>query len=366
MISSAIIDVGIGLVLVYILMSIIVTQCNAVLVNILNLRAEHLRDGLEKLITDENLRYELLTHPLVNVVQSEMSLGQKPGVGKRLRSISRTALEVLFAPHLTKRSDTTNTSYVDPAVFADVMIDSLVKNPELLSQLKNVQIPQLIDLLKEHIDDANLERTLEALLSTASTVDEAKAKLVTWFNNGMTQLSDVFKGRVQYVSFMVGLLLSVVLNIDTVYMAQTFWNDPSTRQIAVSAAQTVMRDEQQILTQATDETTSDSTTQQLSEGVGRVQQSISDLFDLKLPIGWYNIDPNISTSDLLILADPATDGRNFWLIIPTNQNILNWIGFLIVKIIGWVLTALAVMQGSDFWFNLLRQLTNQKQPSGNG
>ncbi len=74
MISSAIIDVGVGLVLVYILMSIIVTQCNAVLVNILNLRAEHLRDGLEKLITDENLRYELLTHPLINVVQSEMSL----------------------------------------------------------------------------------------------------------------------------------------------------------------------------------------------------------------------------------------------------------------------------------------------------
>jgi hypothetical protein len=365
MISSAIIDVGIGLVLVYILMSIIVTQCNAVLVNILNLRAEHLRDGLEKLITDERLRYELLTHPLVNVVQSEMSLGQKPGVGKRLRSVSRTALEVLFAPHLAKRSDTTTTSYVNPTVFADVMIDALVKNPELLAQLKNVQIPQLIDLLKEHIDDANLERTLEALLSTASTVDEAKAKLVTWFNNGMTQLSDVFKGRVQYVSFMVGLLLSVVLNIDTVYMAQTFWNDPSTRQIAVSAAQTVMRDEQQILTQPSDTNTATENTE-LSNSVGRVQQSISDLFDLKLPIGWYSIDPNIQTTDLLILADPATDGRNFWLIIPTNQNPLNWIGFVIVKVIGWVLTALAVMQGSDFWFNLLRQLTNQKQPSENG
>jgi hypothetical protein len=280
MINSAIIDVGIGLVLVYILMSIIVTQVNSVLVNLLNLRAEHLRDGLDKLITDENLRYELLTHPLINVVQSEMSLRQKPSIAKRLRSGSRLILEVLFAPHLAKRSDTTNTSYVAPTVFADVMIDALVKNPELLAQLKNVQVPQLIELLKDRIDDVNLERTLEALLSTASTIDEAKAKLVTWFNNGMEQISGIYKGRVQYVSFMVGLLLAVVLNIDTVYMAQTFWNDPSTRQIAVRAAQQVVTGESQILTQTAD----DENSAELTQSVVRVQQSISDLFDLSLPI----------------------------------------------------------------------------------
>ncbi len=358
MIGSAIIDVGIGLVLVYILISIIVTQMNSVLVNLLNLRAEHLRDGLEKLITDPNLRYELLTHPLINVVQSEMSLQQKPSLAKRIRSVLRTFLELLFAPRLTKRSDTTNTSYVAPTVFADVMIDALVKNPELLAQLQNVQVPQLIELLKARVDDVNLERTLEALLSTASTIDEAKMKLVTWFNNGMDQLSNVFKGHVQYVSFMVGLLLAVVLNIDTVYMAQTFWNDPSTRELAVSAAQTIIRDEQRILTQ----TPTTENSGNLSESVERVQQSIADLFDMQLPIGWYNLDPNVGTTDLIILADPKTDGRNFWNIIPTNHSLPEWFGLLAAKIVGWVLTALAVMQGSDFWFNLLRQLTNNKPP----
>jgi hypothetical protein len=360
MFSSAIIEVGIGLVLVYILMSIIVTQVNNVLVGFLNLRAEHLRDGLERLITDENLRYELLTHPMINIVQSEMSLGQKPNLRKRLSGAARTGVEMVFAPHLAKRSDTTNTSYVEPSVFADVVIDALVKNPELLAQLKNVQVPQLINLLKDRVDDVNLERTLEALLSTANTIDEAKAKLVTWFNNGMGQLTDLYRRRVQYVSFMVGLLLSVVLNIDTVYMAQTFWNDPSTRQIAVSAAQTVVRDEQQILTQTADNASEEA---QLSESVVRVQQSISDLFDLNLPIGWYNLDPSVGTTDLIILTDPATDGRNFWNIIPTNQSLGGWLAFLAVKVVGWILTAFAVMQGSDFWFNLLRQLTGQRSQS---
>ncbi|NWF67856.1 MAG: hypothetical protein HXY40_02100 [Chloroflexi bacterium] len=365
MINSAIIDVGIGLVLVYILLSIVVTQVNNVIVNFLNLRAEHLRDGLERLITDERLRYEVLTHPMLNVVQGEMMLGQKPTLRKRLGNAFRTAVEAIFAPHLTKRNDTTNTSYIEPTVFADVMIDMLIKNPELLSQLRNVQVPQFIELLKQHIDDVNLERTLEALLSTANTIDEAKAKLVTWFNGGMSQLSDLFKRRVQYVSFIVGLLLAVTLNVDTVYMAQTFWTDPSTRQIAVSAANTVLNDEQQILTQTATAANED----KLSQSITRVQQSINDLFDLQLPIGWYNVDPATSPTDLLILSDPRTDGRNFWNIIPTNHTngLLGWLSFIFVKTMGWLLTAMAVMQGSDFWFNLLRQLTGRsQQPRGAG
>jgi hypothetical protein len=358
MIGSAIIEVGIGLVLVFSLMSIVVTQVNNVIANLLNLRAESLRDGLERLITDETLRDEVLRHPMINVVRNQFSLKDRPTMWKNIGSILMQLVKLIFQPQLTKRSDTTTVTWVDPNAFANVMMNTLVKNPEVIAraaQLKDLPVAKFIELLKENIDDVNLERTLETLLATATTIEEAQQKMVMWFNNGMANLSDLFKRRLQYISFVVGLLLSMLLNVDTVNMALTFYNDPALREIAVNTAQIELAQERR-------EQQNPGT---LEASTAEVRRSVDHIFELRLPIGW-----TFETEDTLISnevsqndPDPRPNPRNIFNMIPNPafDNTGEYIGFLFMKFVGWIVTALACMQGSDFWFNLLRQLTGQRQ-----
>jgi hypothetical protein len=449
MIGSAIIEVGIGLVLVFSLLSIIVTQVNNVIVNVLNLRAENLRDGIERLITDADMQREILTHPLVDVVQGPQAQNARVGWPQRLGAALRQGVALIFQPHLINRRDTTATSYVDANVFSSVMISSLAKNPELVAQaaqLENLPVSKFIEMLKANIDDPRLERTLEAMLSTATNITEVQNKLALWFNSNMSQMSDVYKRRVQYVSFMVGLLLAILLNVDSIYMAQTFWNDPALREVAVSAAQAELRTEQQVQRQDSVRGTDD-----LNESITRVRNSVDYLFELRLPIGWTfnsfsvvavpttttggasgagsaqtaptNSADGLSgaqpapiavpTNDMAVDAaidivgdeaaassevvqsvdgstlvvneqgtveaavdetgrplvyynDPRQDQRNILKLLPAySYSPGEWIAYLLTKIVGWVITAFACMQGSDFWFNLLRQLTSQRQAPAN-
>ncbi|MDX2162779.1 MAG: hypothetical protein SF162_15780 [bacterium] len=72
---GAIIGVVLGMVLVYSLLSIIVTQVNALLTIILKTRASHLRDGIASLIPDQDMQAQVLRHPLLNVVTDVKQTG---------------------------------------------------------------------------------------------------------------------------------------------------------------------------------------------------------------------------------------------------------------------------------------------------
>ena len=70
---SAILQLVIGLVFIYSLMAILVTQINAVISSYLNMRAKNLRESLANLISDERLQAEILSHPLIKLIDPEKS-----------------------------------------------------------------------------------------------------------------------------------------------------------------------------------------------------------------------------------------------------------------------------------------------------
>ncbi len=46
--------------------------------------------------------------------------------------------------------------------------------------------------------------------------------------------------------------------------------------------------------------------------------------------------------------------RNLWLLDPANNP--NWLGLIVRKLLGVVVTVIAIMQGAPFWFDLLQRL----------
>ena len=110
-VGSAIIEVVIGLVFVYSLLSLLVTQVNTVIVNLLNIRARHLKGGLEKMITDPVVRAKVMAHPLIRLIE--------PPVVPEERMTAQTAEQAVTEGKVTK------VSFVAPKTFVDVLTDVL-------------------------------------------------------------------------------------------------------------------------------------------------------------------------------------------------------------------------------------------------
>ena len=65
MLGSAVIEVMIGLIFVYILLSLLVMQINQIIANAFKIRAHTLRERVEALIFDNQLQERVLSHPVV-------------------------------------------------------------------------------------------------------------------------------------------------------------------------------------------------------------------------------------------------------------------------------------------------------------
>jgi hypothetical protein len=352
--SSAIIEVGIGLVMVFFILSIVVTQINNIIVNTLNLRAENLREWFHNTFTDEALRNEIMAHPMIGIVKTQLAI-KKPNLLDRItRRIKRRIVGILV-PGAQQYTATTDVSNVAPDVFANALISIFITDPTTMASLdETAKVQALIQAMKNKLtDEPPLEQTLETVLGTAQSLQDAEAKLASWFDSAMTQLSNLFKRRVQFVSFFVALLVAIILNVDTLHLARTFWNDPALRETVVIAAQ------RQVAVAPQNNTLPDQAT--LEQRAQALQESIQPLLDLRLPIGWiwspYVPDPNDTNPEgsRLIVQSDARNAANFF---PGNDT--NWPGFWLYKIVGFILTTFAIMQGSDFWFNLLGRLTQAR------
>ena len=71
--NAAIIEVAIGLIFIFSLLSILVTQINNIIINILNLRADRLKEQLDVMLSDPVVRAKIMTHPLIRMVDTEVS-----------------------------------------------------------------------------------------------------------------------------------------------------------------------------------------------------------------------------------------------------------------------------------------------------
>lgn len=297
MFDTSILEVTIGLVFIFSLLSIMVTQINSFISNILNLRARHLKDALSRLIKDPQLRAKMLAHPLVNLVI--------PTLEPAAPVAPQTAKAVTQATSETSNYQLTDVTYVAPATFVEAFIGTLLMQadedlymplqiaadalpsseykttlrgqiydletkfshakldairqtinaapedikPGLLSALAQTdeayqricyESEDLVPLLAgvRRISDDAFRQAIEAILITADTLDDARKKLENWFDGGMKRASDTFKNNMSWISFGVAFFVALLLNIDTFHIGRVLWEDPDLRLQVANIART--------------------------------------------------------------------------------------------------------------------------------
>src|SRR5262245_31768216 len=107
---SSIVQVAIGMAFVFSLLSILVTQINTLILNVLNLRAKQLKEGLLKLVQDKELQAKLLGHPLIRMVDLTVSMSEP--------LTSEQADDIINSPE-------TQVGYIPPTTFVEALIGLL-------------------------------------------------------------------------------------------------------------------------------------------------------------------------------------------------------------------------------------------------
>lgn len=418
-VDSAIFEVIIGMVFVFSLLSILVTQINNVLASITKLRARHLRRSIDRMIDDPALRAKVLTHPLIRMLHGEVLLPDQKLSDDQAKGI-------------LEKSKLNDVGWIDPHTFVSVLINLIrvTSDKEIFAALLNIvdgmpatgerrklrlvinqimesglgldelrktiselsepiyreALMEAMDQIDDEIGKLGLEpntivslmaglrnvknpylRTaLETVLRTSKTLEEAETKLMQWFEEGMGRATDTFRQNMAMISFMVGVFIAIFMNVDSINLARTLWEDPALRGLVARTAQradvTALQSQYE---QARASLQSDPAAD-AGEGTEAIQtagaealRTIDTLLQLRLPLGWrYNdlsaLDPSDQTNALLF-----NDVNNLWNMLPGNNPA--WLSLLLSKIVGLFLTVIAIMQGAPFWFNIIRRLTGGKE-----
>jgi hypothetical protein len=321
MFNSTALEVGIGLMFVYLLAALAVTAASEVVAGVLRLRAATLKEGLKELLGDPAWFDKVMKHPLVAALHQTKSEGP---------------------------------SYISSAVFARALTDAVFRsqtNPPLpgtggvAGAFSIEQFEQTVKALAS----AGLKQALQALAAEArndvrdavTQATKVQDQIEVWFNEAMDRVSGWYKRRAQIIVLIIAAVITTALNIDSMNIARALSRSPELRSTVVKAAEKRVA----LPAPATQPAAKkDSTTvAEIGADYARFDEQMAALQATDLPLGWES-RPCDSTGPTPLLLE---------LRYPPNTA-----GGWAEKFFGLLVTTLAVSLGAPFWFDILSKVVS--------
>jgi hypothetical protein len=375
MFESAILDVVIGLVFIYLALSLICSASVELLEAFLHYRASDLERGLEELLQDPGrakIVAELYKHPLVDSLypgqyfpqQADrrrngtmlpayvpaanfalalldivrrgtaetasgaancMSGPTRPVTGGAARPGSLPAgAQSPVPPPITVGAGGTAAAAVpvNPPPVSDVGLPGVAPvgapgvpaartgtaGPEASPVMNLRQAIPTCPLLSGNED---MQRTLFTLVDAAGgDMNQVRANIEGWYNSAMDRVSGWYKRRSQLVTLVLCLFIVVVANIDTIAIGNALARNKALRDVLVSGAQDFSKV---------------GGTPTAGNAAQWLQTKLENVSPLGMPIGWGQLNMRWDTPGV------------------------------VQRLVGWVVTAIAVTLGAPFWFDVLNR-----------
>ena len=193
MLDHPIVDVALGLILLYSVLSLVASVVKEWISTLFGLRAKNLRKGIQTLIGDDYAT-RLYGHPLVSTLAREKKLP----------------------------------SYIGSGTFASSLVDVLAHGED------GKRIAGMEDKAAGFVDNVNddpvLGPALRALSSAgAKTVADLRSEIAAWFDESMNRVSGWYRRRTQMIILAIGAVVTVTANASTVHVVRDLWQDDALR-----------------------------------------------------------------------------------------------------------------------------------------
>jgi hypothetical protein len=260
MFNSTILDVAVGIIFMFLAVSLICGLLTEAWATIMSWRANSLLAGVQGLVNDPQfvgLAQVLYQHALVSP--------RDDGTATTTDALS----------HLP--------SYIAPLHFADALLDSVKIGAGTAAEMKAAIVgsPLLAG-------DSQMKTMLTGMADrSGGDLGKLRQAVAAWFDSSMDRVSGSYKRWTQLYCFIFGLIIAAGLDIDTLHVARALWLQP-----------------------------------QITHAIGAIQDpvAVAKIFDsMGLPIGWPVDPPSFEYVDWItrvagwiITALATLFGASFW------------------------------------------------------
>ncbi len=324
-------DIIIAIFLIYALFAGLVSGINELIAQLIEMRGKVLFEGIAMMLGE-----------------LPKATGINRFIGTLLRKLGCVKLFMTPGAHLTQSLydhpliDTlsqpgSKPSYISPASFSSALVQVLSND-------------QSWGTLRQKLDDRHspLGKLLGPMLDEANgDLEKFKLKVEAHYNEVMDRVGGWYKRRTQATMLLIGFVLAVIFNVDSLYILQRLQNDPDLViklvQVAEKASEAAKNQDSKMV----DPTENENLRKQLEN----LNSQIKEFRSLGLPIGWVLLPKDLmqDSTDNIPSVLQLNFNNDFVITYQSLQNpTLSWV--------GWFLTALAGALGAPFWFDALSKL----------
>jgi hypothetical protein len=296
MFGSVVLEVAAGLTVIFLVLSVACTAIRESIEAWMKMRSVMLERAVRELLQDHKgvgLTQDLFRHPLINGLY-----------------LGRYKPEDLTGNQRMPWHNSLPT-YIPSANFARALLDLVLRNPG-----EDRALPLSVESLRRSVDSIEspaVQRVMRIALDHGNErMEDIQAFLESWYDSAMERASGWYRRRTQLIVLLIGITMSVALNVDTVQVAKVLYQDNSLRQSLVARADLMSANPRQ-------ENASPSAVLKELQATG-------------LPIGWSADYFQGSLGEVLKR--------------------------LVYSLPGWLLTAFSISLGAPFWFDILNRVTN--------
>jgi len=290
---SQVLEVALGLALVYYLMGLLVSWMSKFVMDVFETRGRTLENYLKRIVGGKSLR-QLVSMPQIRSLAPVRYQDWRSFFSRSFKLVEKR-VEKIPAENLLD------------AFFDLTQLDVAASGADLIAAI-------------EKLPPSEGKTELLRLVNSGVThVADLRAKMGLWFDGLMSQASAMFTALARRYVIFFSLCVTLVFGVDSIDLFHQLWSSPDLRAIAAVKAQAYI---------------------DANGYAADTEPLLTDLEELTIRIGWSSILKNA----------------------PPRDSALDFLKFWALKITGLLLTTIAVSQGSSFWYDILRKVTQAKSP----
>ena len=279
---DAILEVAVGLILTWLILSMATSQIQEAIIESLGWRSTFLERRLQEMFHDPALVAQFYKHPLIESLSARTFWGRKrkpKGIPNPI--FARAAVDVFLNAGKVGNDIPAGTMSLE--VMKQSVVDSfkyLDNSNQVLSRTVKYLVPKL-----------NQEST-----DVENTLVKYRENVETWFDAAMSQATLLYRKHASLIALVLGITLASGFNVDSLVIVNHLWRDPTLRQAIVAQADNINPEE--------------------SFSVTGLQDQLNEL---SLPIGWNNETTPQSFADwllkflgIILTGLAASLGAPFW------------------------------------------------------
>ncbi|NBB14022.1 hypothetical protein GVN21_01480 [Caulobacter sp. SLTY] len=337
MFNSDVLEVGIGLILFFLLASLIASAVREIIETKLKTRALDLERGIRELLDDpkgQGFAKAFFEHANIFSLFA--------GAYEPAKLVTRGgALEMPLEGRASLPT------YIPAGQFATAIIDLVGRGVDATGKIDSA--PITLTTLRARAAELPSRRLQQAVLSAidhaGDDLGQVKKNLETWFNGTMDRVSGWYKRRTQYWLMVIGVLAAVLFNLDALTVADRLVNDHALRAAAVGYAEKISGDDKPL-------------------PAADLTQLRKDLGSMGYPVGWrYDVWRKADGQPVVTLWNydlqvPLPAPQSCLKSAGNGCEIQRYVGFgeILSMITGWLITAAAISFGAPFWFDVLNKI----------